>query len=114
VAAEDIGIQVSDWVHDEISKVCFGEDYGWAVTWVPVPVQGPQGMVMIPAWQLVLTCQNPLLGQGDLYHLAQLGAPRPKRADVQKEVADGVRQLRELAKSKISGANGHAAAVVPG
>ncbi len=114
MAADDIAIQVSDWVHDEISKVCFGEDYGWSVTWGPAPVQAPQGVVMVPAWQLLLTCRNPLLGGGDLYHMGQLGAPRPKEADVRREVASGIEQLRVLAKSKISGQNGHAKQAVPG
>lgn len=115
IAAQDIRAEVDTWVADEVRKVCLGEQYGWAVTWGPVPMPGPQGAVMIPLWQLVLTCRNPLAGQGELYHLAQLGAPRPKRAEVQKQVSDGVRQLRELAKSKISGTNGHAPAqVVPG
>ena len=110
MAAQDIKAQLDAWIEDEIGKVCFGEAYGWALSWAPAPAQGPQGMVMIPAWQLLITCANPLLGQGDLYHIVpvqQLGLTRPVEADVRREVADGIRQLRELAKSKISGGNGH-------
>ena len=114
MAAQDIRRDVIAWVKDEIGKQCFGEDFGWAVTWGLAPVQTPQGVVMVAAWTAVITFRNPLLGEGELYHLAQLGAPRPKEADVRREVASGISQLRELAKSKISGANGRAAAAVPG
>jgi len=35
-------------------------------------------------------------------------------APERREVTDGLRQLRELAKSKIGGSNGHARQAVPG
>lgn len=114
MAAKDIRAQVELWVIDEIKKQGLGEEYGFAVTWGPAPVQAPQGVVLVPAWQLLLTCRNPMVGEGELYHLAQLGAPRPKDADVRREVAGGVRQLRDLAASKIAGSNGHARQAVPG
>jgi hypothetical protein len=114
MAAEDITAQVTAWVLDETGKQCFGEHYGVAVTWAVAPLQTPQGAVMIPAWQLVITCRNPLAGQGDLFHLAQLGIPRPDQAGVRKEVADGIRQLRELVESKLAGTNGRPRLVVPG
>lgn len=114
MAAQDIKAKTELWVTGEIKKQGLGEDYGFAVTWGPAPAQTPQGVVMVPGWHLLLTCPNPLLGQGELYHMGQLGAPRPKEADVRREVASGISQLRELAKSMISGANGHAAAAVPG
>jgi hypothetical protein len=115
-AAQDIRPQVEAWVIDEIRKCALGEQYGFAVTWGPQPVpNGQGGAVLVPAWACVITCQNPLLGQGDLYHLAQLGAPRPKEADVRREVADGIRQLRDLARTKIGEPNGHAQqTAVPG
>jgi len=108
MAAEDIGAQVTAWVEDEIGKQCFGEAYGWSLAWGPAPVQTPGGVVVVPAWTLALTCRNPVLGEGELYHLAQLGAPRPKEADVRREIADGLRQLRDLAASKLPGLNGRA------
>lgn len=115
MAAENIGTQVEAWVADECGKQCLGEDFGWAVAWGPVPVQLPGGGVQVlPAWTAVLTMRGPLLGEGDLYHLAQLGAPRPREADVRAQVADGLRQLRELARSKIAGGNGRAKQGVPG
>lgn len=114
MTAQDIRTEVDTWVADEIGKQAFGEAFGWAVTWGPAPAQGPQGMVMVPLWQLLITARNPLLGQGDLYHLAQLGAPRPKEADVRREAAEGLRQLRELARAQTAGANGHGRQAVPG
>lgn len=108
MAAQDIRAQVQGWVEDEISKQCFGEGYGWALTWGPAPVATPAGTVLVAAWQLLLTCGNPVLGEGELYHLAQLGAPRPKEEDVRREVGEGLRQLRELAASKLTGLNGRA------
>jgi hypothetical protein len=79
-----------------------------------MPMQGPQGVQMIPAWMAVITMRNPLLGQGDLYHLAQLGAPRPEEDDVRRQVADGLRQLRELAQRQVAGSSGHSKQGVPG
>jgi hypothetical protein len=116
MAAQDIKAQVELWVIGEIKKQGLGEDFGFAVTWGPAPVQTPQGVVMVPAWQLLLTCANPLVGEGELYHMAPqgIGAPRPKEADVRREVASGISQLRDLAKSKISGSNGHSKLAVPG
>ena len=112
--ADDISAQVSAWVQDEMNKQRFGEDFGWSVSWGPQPVPTPGGMVVIPVWQALITCRNPLLGQGELFLLVQLGAPRPKEDDVRRQIADGVRQLRELAASKLSGANGHRKAAIPG
>jgi hypothetical protein len=114
MAAQDIKAQVELWVISEIKKQGLGEDFGFAVTWGPAPVQTPQGVVVVPAWHLLLTCRNPLLGEGELYHMGQLGAPRPKEADVRREVASGVRQLRDLAASKLAGSNGHGKQAVPG
>lgn len=109
MAADDITAQAQAWAADEIARQCLGENYGWSVTWGPVAMpNGQGGAVMVPVWQLLLTCRNPLLGEGDLYHLAQIGFPRPKEADVRREVAEGLRQLRELASSKIAGGNGRA------
>ena len=92
MAAQDIEQDLAGWIRDEIAKVCFGEDYGYAISWAPVPAQGPAGMVAVPAWQVLITCANPLLGQGDLYHMVpveKLGFIRPREADVRREVADG-------------------------
>jgi hypothetical protein len=108
MAAEDIRAQVQAWVEDEIGKQCFGEAFGWSLGWFPAPVPTPGGAVVIPAWQLLITCHNPVLGEGPLYHIAQLGYPRPKEDDVRREIADGLRQLRDLAASKLSGLNGRA------
>ena len=112
--AQDIRFEVEARVAAEVSNQAFGEAFGWAVTWGPAPVQTPQGTVLVPLWQLVLTCRNPLPGGGELFHMAQLGMPRPKEADVRREVASGIAQLRDLAKSKLSGSNGHAKQPVPG
>ena len=114
MAAEDIKARTELWVIDEIKKQGFGENYGFAVAWGPAQVQTPQGPAAIALWQLLLTCRNPIVGEGELYHMAQLGMPRPKEADVRREVATGIEQLRVLAKSKISGSNGHAKLAVPG
>jgi len=106
--ADDIHAQLCTWVADEISSAGFGETYGYVVTWEPVPVQGPQGQVIIPVWHLLLTCRSPLLGRGDLFHLADLGVPRPNLASVRKEVAEGVGKLRDLAAAKLAGTAGQA------
>lgn len=108
MTAQDIRAEVDTWVADEIAKQCFGEDFGFAVTWVPVPVPQADGRaVVVPGWSALITCLSPLAGEGHLYHLAQLGAPRPKESDVRHQVDDGIRQLRELARSKIGGSNGN-------
>jgi hypothetical protein len=113
MGAQDIRAETEAWVADQVGNVCFGEEYGFAVAWGPAPVQAPQGAVMIPVWQLVLTARNPIVTEPALYHLAVLGQPRPKEADVRREVNEGIRQLRDLARSKVTGLNG-AKAAVPG
>ena len=106
--ADDIHAQVCAWVAAEISKAGLGETSGYAVTWERVAVQGPQGQVIVPAWHLLLTCRSPLLGRGDLFHLADLGVPRPTLASVRKEVAEGVGKLRDRAAAKLAGTAGQA------
>jgi hypothetical protein len=110
MAATDIQAEVSMWVADEVRQQCFTEDFGWSVTWAPAPVQTPAGVVIVPGWHLVLTTKSPLLGEGDLFHLAQLGAPRPAESFVRAEVGKGMTALRGLAKSKL---NGHARVALP-
>lgn len=115
MAAQEIKTEVEAWIADEIGKQHFGEDFGYAVTWGPQMVpNGQGGAATIAPWVALITCRNPLLGQGDLYHVAQLGVTRPKEDEVRKQVTDGLRQLRQLARSKTSGANGHARKAVPG
>lgn len=115
MASLDIKAEVETWVADEIGKQCFGEDFGYAVTWGPQPVpNGQGGAILIAAWTALITCRNPSLDEGDLYHLAQLGMTRPKEADVRAEVTNGMRQLRELATQKATGQNGRRRLIVPG
>jgi hypothetical protein len=103
MAAEDITDQVTAWALDEVSKQCMGEHFGVSVSWAPAPLQTPAGAVMVPAWMVLITTRNPLVGEGDLFHMAAVGTPRPKQDAVRTEVADGIRQLRALAKSKLAG-----------
>lgn len=111
MAAQEIKTEVEAWVADEIGK----QHFGYAVTWDPQPIpNGQGGVVRIVAWMAVITYANPVLGEGDLYHLADLGMTRPKEDDVRKQVTDGMRQLRELARSKLPALNGRARKVVPG
>lgn len=111
MTAVDIQAQVLGWVLDEIAGQCFGEDYGAAVTFGVVPMQGPAGAQAVPAWLLLITARSPLLGQGPLYHgPVGIGAPAPVEADVRAEVTRGLRALRELAASKLAGSNGRAPA----
>ena len=115
MAAQDIAAQVQDWVAGEIGRQCFGEDFGFAVTFGPAQVpNGQGGAVMVASWQLLMTTANPLLGQGDLYHLVPLGVTRPKEDQVRALVADGVRQLRDLARSQTAAGNGASSSGVPG
>jgi hypothetical protein len=61
---------------------------------------------------LLLTARSPLLKEGPMYHgPVPVGAPKPDEAEVRAQVADGIRQLRELAASKLAGSNGHARVV---
>jgi hypothetical protein len=107
MAAEDITDQVTAWALDEVTKQSMGEDFGVAVTCTPTPVAAPQGMTLVPAWHLLITARNPVLAEGPLFHLAAIGGPRPKQADVRKEAGNGLRLLRDLAKSKLAAGNGH-------
>lgn len=111
MAAQDIRAEVEDWIADEIGK----QPFGYAVTWGPQGVpNGQGGVIRIVAWAAVITYANPSLDEGDLYHLAELGMTRPKEDEVRKQVTDGMRQLRELARSKLPGLNGRTAKAVRG
>jgi hypothetical protein len=110
MAAVDIGAQVLAWAMDEAGKQAFTEEFGVSVTWTAAPVQTPQGVIAVPGWQLLITFRNPLVGQGDLFHMVPAGTPRPKEADVRSNVTDGMAKLRDLAASKLSGSNGKAPA----
>ena len=103
----DIAAQVTAWALDEAAKLCFGEDYGIAVTWGPQQISGPQGAGVVSAWFLLVTARNPLLGQPRLCHIAPLGVPEPDEAAVREQAGAGIRQLRELAAKNLSTMNGH-------
>jgi hypothetical protein len=107
----DIHAEVLGWVLDEIGKQALGEDYGVAVQLGGVQVMTPQGPGMVPAWQLLITGRNPLLGEGPLFHgPVPVGGPRPVEAEVRAAATEGLRQLRVLAASKLAGSNGKAPA----
>jgi hypothetical protein len=108
---------VLGWVLDEVGKQALGQDYGAAVTFAPSPVQTPAGIQVIPAWFLLVTARNPILREGPLYHgpvPMSPGAPRPVEAEVRAAVADGLRQLRDLAASKLAGGNGRGPVLAKG
>ena len=74
----------------------------------------------ILGWQLAITARNPVLGEGTLFHAVPLGDPqkinlhvRPQEDVVRAAVADGIRLLRGLAKSKLAGSDGHSGLVLP-
>ena len=96
------------WTEDEIGKQAFGEAFDYAITLQMATVPTPQGPRPVPVWTLFLTGKSPLLAEGPLYHgPVPVGSPKPVEADVRAQVADGIRQLRELARSRLAGSNGH-------
>lgn len=111
MTAVDICAQVQEWALAEVQAQCLGEDYGVATTWMPAGVQAPDGVHQIPAWHLLITARNPLLGQGALYHMvpiepisaAGIVHARPTQEQVKAAVTDGLRKLRDLAASKTNG-----------
>jgi hypothetical protein len=106
----NISREVEEWVEDEIGKQRFGEDYSYAVTLGATVAQTLEGPQQIPTWMLLVTTRSPILSEGPLFHgPVPIGAARPKESDVREQVAEGIRQLRELFRSKLAGANGHGA-----
>jgi hypothetical protein len=96
------------WAEEEIGKQSFGEDFGYAVTLQLAAVQTPQGMQQVPMWTLFLTCRNPVLAEGPLYHgPVPVGSPKPDEKVVRGQVTEGLRLLRVLARSKLAVSNGH-------
>jgi hypothetical protein len=111
MAAVDLTAQALAWAADEIGKQCLGEEFGVSVTWAPTQAMSPQGPRLIPAWFVLVTARNPVLGEGPLFHgPITVGSPVPEEQAVRATVTDGLRQLRDLAKSKLAGGNGHAPA----
>jgi hypothetical protein len=108
MAVTDIGAQVKALALDEAGKQCFTEDFGVDVTWAPQGIQTPQGVQPVPGWTLLLTARNPFLGEGPLFHMVPLQATVPDEAMIREAVADGIRQLRDLAASRLASVNGGA------
>jgi hypothetical protein len=111
--ADDIAAELNGWAEDEIDKQRMGEDYGLHIALGSAAAQTPQGIRMVPAWQLLITARNPLLKEGPLWHFVPLPSARPSEADVRAAVADGMRQLRDLAATKLAGTNGHPRTALP-
>jgi hypothetical protein len=106
----NIAREVEAWAEDEIGKQRFGEDYAYAVMLTTAIVQGPEGQQQVPMWALLLTARSPILTEGPMFHgPVPLGAARPAEKDVRAQVAEGIKALRGLARSKLAGQNGHAA-----
>lgn len=100
--------EAEGWAEDEIRKQAFGEDFDYAVTLQQGMVATPQGPRAVPVWTLLLTARSPLLGEGPLYHgPVPVGSPKPDEKAVREQVTEGIRLLRELAKSRLAGQNGH-------
>lgn len=110
MAACDIAAQVTAWAVAEVEAQCLGEEYGVSAAWVPAMAPTPEGPRQFPAWHLLITARNPLLGQGPLYHMVPVGIARPTQEQVRAQVTDGLRQLRDLASRTLAGANGNAKA----
>ena len=111
--ATDIHAEVLGWVLDEISRQAMGEEFAAAATWGPAPKPAPGapgGVTLTPAWQVMVTCRSPLVGEGWLYSMGQLGEARPDETFTRAAVADCLRKLREVAAGRIAGGNGRALA----
>ena len=111
MTAVDIAAQATAWAVAEVEKQCLGEEYGVAVFAGAAMMPTPEGPRQIPVWTLLLTARNPLLKEGPLYHMVPVAPVRPAAEQVTAAVADGLRQLRDLAASKLAGLNGHAGKV---
>jgi hypothetical protein len=95
-APEDIHAEVLGHLATAIREHQFGVTYGYAATWAPAQVQGPAGPVQGQMWTLLITRRSPLLGGDDLHHMAQIFAGRPKREQIDQQVAEGIRLLAAL------------------
>jgi hypothetical protein len=92
----DQDAEIRDLVEASISKRRAGVDYVFDVTWQPAQMQTPGGVQNVVVYTIVLTRRSPLLGQGPLYHLAQIPSPRPTPEQVDEQISDGIRQLAAL------------------
>jgi hypothetical protein len=79
-----------------IEKRRFGVDYGYDVSWQIAQLPTPAGPRSCAVYSILLTRRSPLLGQGDLFHVAQIPSPRPSAELVDEQVAEGIRLLEEL------------------
>jgi hypothetical protein len=100
--------QAEEWAEDEIGKQALGEDFGYAISLQQAMVATPQGPAAVPMWALLLTTRSPVLKEGPLYHgPAPVGSPAPVEAELRAQVTEGMRLLRELARSRLTAGNGH-------
>jgi hypothetical protein len=87
---------IREQVAEAIGPRAFGVDYGFDVCWTAAQVPTPQGPRMMPVYMILITRRSPLLGQPALSHLAQIPYPRPADAQIDEQVAEGMRLLAEL------------------
>jgi len=108
--AKDLHAELLGWVLEEIDKRSLGEEFGAAIMLLQAPVQTPQGLRAVPAWQVLLTGRSPLANEQSLWHMVPLAGATPAEEEVRAMVADGLLALRDLAASKLAGGNGKAPA----
>ena len=110
MAATDITAQVKAWAIAAAGAQAFGEDLGVDATWAAAPTT--QGVQV--AFTLLVTMRSPLLGQGPLFSMTQLATPQPSQEQVDNAMAEMLRQIRELSRQVLAGANGGARKALPG
>ena len=92
----DQSAEVREQVAEAIGMRTLGVDYGFDVCWMAVQAQTAQGPRMMPVYMILITRRSPLLGQPALSHMAQIPFARPTDAQIDEQVAEGLRLLAEL------------------
>jgi hypothetical protein len=111
MTAVSMAERIGEWVADELraQSVISREEFGWAVTMMPVPQ--PAGGTAV-FWMILVTLRHPLLGHDAFGANTRLQASEPGEAAVRAAARDSAATLRtahaNASKDILSQGNGHA------
>lgn len=110
MAAYSIPDIIGEWIASEIDDltVIAGEEFGHAVTMLPVPQPGGASAI---TWMMLITLRHPLLGHDHLGSTSRITANMPAEKAVREFARTAVELLRqgfEQEKARIfAKSNGH-------
>lgn len=111
MAIADQSAAVRALVAAALEKLAFGQDFGFDISCDLMP--GANGQIAV-AYTVVTSMRSPLLNQPPMFTINQIQQVMPTAEQVDLEMANAVKSLRDAATKVLSGGNGHAAKTLGG